>query len=85
MDNVPTATVSSDGRITIPVSVRQALGLQPGDRLLFVTLPDGSFQLSRETHSVRTLKGFFGPPSGPAVSVEEMSTAIADEAVENYR
>lgn len=32
---MPTAKVTSKGQITIPNEVRKALGVRPGDRLLF--------------------------------------------------
>ena len=80
-----TATVTSKGQITIPVSVRKALGLHTGDRVQFVELPDGNYELKPATRSVQSLKGFFGSRRGPAVSVEEMNQAIADAAAEANR
>lgn len=52
-----TATVNSKGQITIPVQVRAALGLQPGDEVEFVNLDNGQFAMVAATYSVERLKG----------------------------
>lgn len=39
------ATVTSKGQITVPNALRQALGVEPGDRLRFVQAADGSIRL----------------------------------------
>ncbi|WP_370617309.1 AbrB/MazE/SpoVT family DNA-binding domain-containing protein [Mumia qirimensis] len=75
---MPTATVTSKGQITIPAAVRASLGLHAGDRVQFIELPDGNYELRPATSSVRTLKGFFGPWDGDPVTVEEMDAAIGD-------
>ncbi|MGH8218927.1 MAG: AbrB/MazE/SpoVT family DNA-binding domain-containing protein [Steroidobacteraceae bacterium] len=70
------ATVTSKGQITIPIEVREALGLDAGDRVEFVEAEPGRFELVPATRSVTALKGMFGKPKR-AVSVEEMNAAIA--------
>jgi len=71
-----TATVSSKGQITIPVEVRKALHVDAGDRVEFVQIEEGRFELVAATQSIRSLKGMFGKPP-KAVSIEEMNQAIA--------
>jgi AbrB family looped-hinge helix DNA binding protein len=71
-----TATVTSKGQITIPVSVRTALGLSSGDRIEFVELANGQFAIVAATQSVTTLKGMIRKPKKP-VSIAEMNSAIA--------
>lgn len=39
------STLSSKGQITIPASVRRAIGVQAGDKILFVRRDDGSVSL----------------------------------------
>jgi len=58
-----TATVSSKGRITIPGNVRRALRVEPGDRVEFVEIEPGRFEVVAATHSVKELKGMFGKPA----------------------
>jgi antitoxin PrlF len=70
------ATMTSKGQITIPVDVRQSLRLEAGDRVEFVEVEPGRFEIVPSTRSVKELKGMFGKASR-IVSVEEMNRAIA--------
>jgi len=69
------ATISSKGQITIPASVRQALQVEPGDRVEFVEIDPGRFEVVAATHSVTDLKGLFGKAK-KRVSIEEMNRVI---------
>lgn len=71
-----TATVTSKGQITIPAAVRAALDIQAGDRVEFVEVGPGRYEIIAATQSVKALKGMFGKPRR-RVSVEEMNAAIA--------
>ena len=73
-----TATLTSKGQITIPADVRRALNVQTGDRVEFVQVEPGRFELVAATRSVRELKGMFGMPSR-TVSIEEMNRSIAEQ------
>jgi antitoxin PrlF len=70
-----TATVTSKGQITIPANVRQALQVEPGDRVEFVEIDPGRFEVVAATRSVTELKGMFGKPK-KSVSIEDMNKAI---------
>ena len=74
-----TATVTSKGRITLPMEIRRSLGLETGDRVEFVEIAPGEFLLKAATHDVRALKGILRKPSQP-VSVEDMNAAIRKRA-----
>ena len=74
-----TATLTSKGQITIPADVRRVLNVQTGDRVEFVQIEPGRFELVAATHSVRELKGLFGR-AVRAVSIDEMNRAIAEHA-----
>lgn len=71
-----TATVTSKGQITIPANVRQALRIEAGDRVEFVQIEPGRYELVPATQSVKALKGMFGKPS-KTVTIEQMNQAIA--------
>jgi len=71
------ATVTSKGQITIPVEVRQGLKIETGDRVEFVQIDSGRYEIIAATKSIRELKGMFGKPSR-SVSIEEMNRAIAE-------
>jgi antitoxin PrlF len=59
-----------------PVEVREALGVDAGDRVEFVEIAPGRYEFIAATKSVTALKGMFGKPR-KSVSIEEMNAAIA--------
>ena len=71
-----TATLTSKGQITIPINVRNSLGLDTGDRIEFVDIGEGQFAIMAATHSVMALKGMIRKPTVP-VSIDDMNAAIA--------
>ena len=73
---MPTATVTSKGQITIPAQVREQMGVDTGDRVEFVEVAPGRFELFAVTSSVTSLKGLFGK-SARSVSIEQMNAVIA--------
>jgi antitoxin PrlF len=73
------ATITSKGQITIPAPVRAALGVDTGDRLEFVEVSKGRFEVVAATQSVTALKGLIPRPTNP-VSIEAMNAAIAERA-----
>jgi AbrB family looped-hinge helix DNA binding protein len=71
-----TATLTGKGQITIPAEVREALGVDAGDRVEFVEIAPGRYEFIAATKSVTALKGMFGKPRKSA-SIEEMNAVIA--------
>ena len=71
-----TATMTSKGQITIPVAVRVALGVEAGDRVEFVQVEPGHFELVAATQSVTALKGLVRKPASP-ITIDAMNKAIA--------
>jgi AbrB family looped-hinge helix DNA binding protein len=71
-----TATLTSKGQITIPADVRRDMNVDAGDRVEFVQVEPGRYELIVATRSVRELKGMFGKAKR-RVSIEEMNAAIA--------
>jgi AbrB family looped-hinge helix DNA binding protein len=69
------AKVTSKGQVTIPASVRAALGLDAGSRVEFVDTGNGQFAIAAATENVQSLKGMLKRPAKP-VSIEEMNKAI---------
>jgi antitoxin PrlF len=76
---VPSSIVTSKGQITIPKAVRDALGLEAGDRVEFVETAKGVFEMVAASRDVRELKGMIDRPRKP-VSVEDMRKAVARRA-----
>ena len=71
-----TATLTSKGQITVPAAVREALGVDAGDRVEFVEISPGRYEFIAATGSVTALKGMFGKPR-KTVSIKEMNAVIA--------
>ena len=69
------STITSKGRTTLPKSVREALGVKPGDRVRYLILGD-----EVRIIPVRPLARLYGAlgRDGPPVTVEEMDDAVAD-------
>ncbi len=70
-----TATLTSKGQITIPAIVRAALGVGVGDRVEFVQVEPGHFELVAATQSITALKGVVRKPAVP-VTIVVMNDAI---------
>jgi antitoxin PrlF len=73
------ATITSKGQVTIPVDVRNQLGLQSGDRIEFSFNEEtGRYEVYPATRSLASLKGIVKKPAKP-VSVDDMNRAIAEQ------
>ncbi len=72
-----TATITSKGQVTIPKDVRSRLGIGTGDRVEFVEIQAGVFQIVAATQDVQALKGIV-PKLKKPVTIEEMNQAIAE-------
>ncbi len=79
-----TATVTSKGQITIPALVRASLGVDTGDRIEFVQIAPGRFEVIAATLPITGLKGILPKPAMP-VSIDAMNEAIADAGAEAAR
>ncbi len=75
---MPTATVTSKGQITIPKEVRQALGLETGDRVAFRII-DNAAIVEPETVDLKELYGSL-QSRVKGIGVEEMGAAVARRA-----
>lgn len=73
-----TATLTSKGQITIPASVREALHLVAGDRLEFIEVSEGHFEIIAASKDVSGLKGMI--KTDKKVSVEAMNQVIKQRA-----
>ena len=72
-----TATITSKGQVTIPKDVRTRLGVGTGDRVEFVEIQDGVFQVVAATQDVQALKGIVPKPKKP-VTIEDMKQAVTE-------
>jgi len=72
-----TATITSKGQVTIPKDVRNRLGIGTGDRVEFIEIQDGVFQIVAATQDVQVLKGIVPKPIKP-VTIEDMNQAVSE-------
>ena len=73
------STLTSRGQTTLPKAVREALGLRPGDRLVYV-IEDGAVRICRP-RSILELAGCLEDyATDPPMTLEEMDEAIAEGA-----
>lgn len=76
---MPSSKLTSKGQITVPKDVRNALGVQPGDRIAFTIRRDGSVTVAADTIDVRSLRGKL-KSDVRGVTVEDMHDAIRQSA-----
>jgi AbrB family looped-hinge helix DNA binding protein len=79
-----TITVSSKGQITLPVSLRKALGIKAGDKVDLSAVGNRAILTKARKGDflayVRKLK----PTPGPVPTKHEMELMVAEEATMNY-
>lgn len=79
--NITTATVTSKGQVTIPAAIRNALNVGPGDRIQFIEVAPGRFEMLVASNDVKALKGMI--KTDRHVSIEEMNEAIANRGTKS--
>ena len=70
------SSITIKGQATIPKSIREHLGLHPGDRVKFFVHPDGSVVLLPKVPAT-ALRGIAKMPSSRHVTTEQMTEAAA--------
>ena len=75
-----TATLTSKGQITLPRAVRQALGVEAGDKIDFVAEADGGIRVVALRQDAKRLRGRFAGRAAAPVSVQAMADAVQAEA-----
>lgn len=77
---MPTSTITSKGQITLPKAIRDALGVEPGDRVMFRVRDDGSVLVEAATIDLLSLAGSVRTTIR-GVTLEDMEEAIAAGAL----
>ena len=75
-----TATLTSKGQITLPQAVRQALGVEAGDKVDFVAQAEGGFRVVALRQDAQRLRGRFAGRASAPVSLKDMADAVQAEA-----
>jgi antitoxin PrlF len=77
-----TASLTSKGQITLPISIRKKLRLNAGDQVEFIEREDGEITVKAKKGDVMRLYGSL-QWSGTPVTLEEMDEAIARHLAED--
>jgi antitoxin PrlF len=79
--NMYKAKVTAKGQITLPVEVRNALGVKAGEKVIFFEGPDGEFTV-RRVGSIMDLRGCLAGLVDLPKTDEEMNELLHRRAVE---
>jgi antitoxin PrlF len=74
-------TVSSRGRITVPVAVRRKLGIHPGDQVAFAIDDEDGATFRRVERDFRSFQGVI--PTPPGLVTDDFDDLI-DEAMSDH-
>ncbi len=67
------STITAKGQTTVPADVRALVHAEPGTRLVWSVMPDGTIIVRAKTKSVRDLAGIVKLPKGKRVAIEDMN------------
>jgi AbrB family looped-hinge helix DNA binding protein len=75
------ATITSKGQITLPATLREELNVGAGDRINFIRLDNGRFELVAASQDITHLRGLVH--TDETVSVEAMNEVIRNRAADD--
>ncbi len=70
-------TVTDKGQLTVPKAIRDQFGIEPGSKLDFEAMPDGTLRVRILTRGAASLFGLLHQPGIKARTVREMDAGIA--------
>jgi len=71
------AKVTSKGQITIPISIRRRLGINEGDKLLFINRPEGVMMVNPDTFQGDVAEYAAAAEAAPAPEAPKKAAASA--------
>jgi len=76
-----TIHLDAEGRLTLPESIRQQMGLVEGDRLVLTIAAEGVLQLVSRQQQIKKLRGILKNPEPTKSVVDELIQERHQEAV----
>jgi antitoxin PrlF len=67
------STITAKGQTTVPADVRAVVHAQPGTRLVWSVMPDGTIIVRAKTRSVLDLKAILKAPKGKRLAADAMN------------
>ena len=68
-----TSSLTTRGRVTVPLAVRKHLGVKGGDKIAFTMLSDGRVVLRAKVRRLSQLAGLLTRPDQPSLGVDRLS------------
>lgn len=81
---MPQITLTSKGQVTIPAEIREALHLQPGDKLILNLTENGFTAAVARVPRVEDVKGRFKHVARPSTTPDEERAAIEEAVGRKY-
>ncbi len=67
------STITAKGQTTVPTDIRAQVQAQPGTRLVWSVMPDGTITVRVKNKSILDMAGMLKAPKSKHVSVEDMN------------
>ncbi len=67
------STITAKGQTTVPADVRALVHAEPGTRLVWSVMPDGTIIVRAKTKSILELAGMLKAPKGKRVPIDDMN------------
>ena len=67
------STITLKGQTTVPADIRALMDAQPGTRLVWSAMPDGTVVVRAKTKSILEMAGSLKAPKGKKVSLAGMN------------
>jgi antitoxin PrlF len=67
------STITAKGQTTVPADVRALVHAEPGTRLVWSVMPDGTIIVRAKTKSVLELAGMLKAPGRKRVAIDKMN------------
>ena len=67
------STITAKGQTTVPADVRALVHAEPGTRLVWSVMPDGTIIVRAKTRSVLELAGMLKAPGRKRVTIDNMN------------
>jgi antitoxin PrlF len=70
---VAESTITAKGQTTVPADIRALMQAQPGTRLVWSAMPDGTVIVRAKTKSILDMAGMLEAPKGKRVRLDAMN------------
>jgi antitoxin PrlF len=67
------STITAKGQTTVPADIRALIQAQPGTRLVWAAMPDGTLIVRAKSKSLLDMAGMVKPVKGKHASIEAMN------------